>query len=217
MIPLSLRLPGRASTDRKGATRHALLEAALNVFGEKGYHGAAVDDIVDRAGRSKGAAYFHFPSKAAIFRALVRELANQLVNSIQRKMDDVDSPAERLDAALLGLIDVFVRHRALARIVLIEVAGAGRAFSDDLIFVRRQFADLIERELNRAVEIGAIPPCDTHLIATAWFGALNEVAVHWLHDPDAGSLHASYPSLRQLLLQSVGFSPAEVDRVPLHA
>ena len=44
-----------------------MLEAALNVFGEKGYHGAAVDEIVDRAGRSKGAAYFHFPSKAAIF------------------------------------------------------------------------------------------------------------------------------------------------------
>ncbi len=214
---MSLRLPRRSSSGRKDATRIALLEAALNVFGEKGYHGAAVDDIVDRAGRSKGAAYFHFPSKAAIFRALVRELANQLVNSIQRKMDDVDSPAERLDAALLGLIDVFVRHRALARIVLIEVAGAGRAFSDDLIFVRRQFADLIERELNRAIESGAIAPCDTHLIATAWFGALNEVAVHWLHDPDARSLHASYPSLRQLLLQSVGFSSAEVERVALHA
>ena len=101
--------------------------------------------------------------------------------------------------------------------MLIEVAGAGRTFSDDLIFVRRQFADLIERELNRAVEIGAIAPCDTHLIATAWFGALNEVAVHWLHDPEAGSLHASYPSLRHLLLQSVGFSPAEVDRVAIHA
>ena len=152
---MSLRLPRRASNGRKDATRLALLEAALNVFGEKGYHGAAVDDIVDRAGRSKGAAYFHFPSKAAIFRALVRELANQLVNSIQRKMDDVDSPAERLDAALLGLIDVFVRHRALARIVLIEVAGAGRAFSADLIFVRRQFADLIERELDRAMSKSA--------------------------------------------------------------
>ena len=214
---MSLRLPRRSSTGRKDATRHALLEAALNVFGEKGYHGAAVDEIVDRAGRSKGAAYFHFPSKAAIFRALVRELASQLAGSIERKMDRADAPSERLDAALLGLVDVFVKHRTLARIVLIEVAGAGRTFSDDLIFVRRQFAELIEGELNRAVESGAIAPCDTSLIATAWFGALNEVAVHWLHDPSAGSLHSSYPSLRQLLLQSVGFSPAEVDRVALHA
>ena len=215
--PMILRLPHRSSAGRKDLTRHALLEAALNVFGEKGYHGAAVDEIVDRAGRSKGAAYFHFNSKAAIFRALVRELAGQLAGSIQRKMDRADAPAERLDAALLGLVDTFVKHRTLARIVLIEVAGAGRAFSEDLIFVRRQFADLIECELNRAVETGAIAPCDTKLIATAWFGALNEVAVHWLHDPSAGSLHASYPSLRQLLLQSVGFDPAEVDRVALHA
>ena len=215
--PVSLRLPRRSSTGRKDATRHALLEAALNVFGEKGYHGAAVDEIVDRAGRSKGAAYFHFPSKAAIFRALVRELASQLAKSIERKMQTTDSPVERLDAALLGLIEVFVRHHTLARIVLIEVAGAGRTFSDDLIFVRRQFAKLIEAELTRAVETGAIAPCDTTLIATAWFGALNEVAVHWLHDPSTGSLHSSYPALRQLLMQSVGLSPAEVDRVALHA
>ena len=105
---MSLRLPRRSSTGRKDATRHALLEAALNVFGEKGYHGAAVDDIVDRAGRSKGAAYFHFPSKAAIFRALVRELANQLVNSIQRKMDDQQTAAVLRDAIpLLERLECF--------------------------------------------------------------------------------------------------------------
>ena len=74
---MSLHLPGDGRNDRKSATRRALLEAALTVFGEKGYHGAAVDDIVDKAGRSKGAAYFHFPSKEAIFRALIRELGKQ--------------------------------------------------------------------------------------------------------------------------------------------
>ena len=53
---MGLHLPGDGRNDRKSATRRALLEAALTVFGEKGYHGAAVDDIVDKAGRSKGAA-----------------------------------------------------------------------------------------------------------------------------------------------------------------
>ncbi len=214
---MALRLPGRARDGRKGATRRALLEAALNVFGEKGYHGAAVDEIVSRAGRSKGAAYFHFASKEAIFRALVRELAGQLVGRIQREIDAASAPSERLDAALLALIDIFVKHRMLARIVLIEVAGAGRAFSEDLIFVRRQFAAVIDRELHAAARSGAIPPCDTTLIATAWFGALNEVVVHWLHNPTAAPLHASYPSLRRLLLQSVGFRLAEAEGAAVHA
>ena len=214
---MTLRLPGSTHNGRKDATRRALLEAALNVFGEKGYHATAVDEIVNRAGRSKGAAYFHFPSKEAIFRALVRELASHLAGRIERAIDEAESPADRLDTALLALIDVFVRHRTLARLVLLEVAGAGRAFSEDLIFVRCQFADLIGRELDAGVAAGVIAPCDTELIATAWFGALNEVVVHWLHDPEAGSLHARYPTLRHLLLQSVGLRPSMVSGVPAHA
>lgn len=200
---MDLYLPGSGRKDRKGATRRALLEAALNVFGEKGYHGAAVDEIVDRAGRSKGAAYFHFPSKEAMFRALVRELGNHLVVRVEQEIELATSPTDRLDAALLALIDIFVKHRTLARFVVLEVSGAGRMFTDDLLFVRKQFAAVIARQLDAGVEAGIIKPCDTSLVATAWFGALNEVVVHWLHEDEAPPLQEMYPSLRQLLLQSV--------------
>ena len=205
---MDLHLPGDGRNDRKGATRRALLEAALTVFGEKGYHGAAVDEIVDKAGRSKGAAYFHFPSKEAIFRALIRELGKHLVDRIEQEIELAVSPIERLDAALLALIDIFVKHRTLARFMLLEVAGAGRMFSEDLIFVRKQFVLVIARQLDAGVEAGIIEPCDTALIATAWFGALNEVVIHWLHEDGAPPLQESYPSLRQLLLQSVTIDDA---------
>ncbi len=199
-----LRLPGRSRSEKRDATRRALLEAALNVFGEKGYHASAVDDIVSRAGRSKGAAYFHFPSKEAIFRSLVRELAAMLVGRIEREIEDEPTAVARLDAALLSVIDIFTKHRTLARIMFIEIAGAGRPFSQDLMFVRQQFAELIRVNLDAAVAEGTIPPCDSNLIATAWFGALNEVVVQWLHDPDRNSLHTRFPALRHLLLQSIG-------------
>ena len=209
---MRLHLPGERNTSKRDATRRALLEAALNVFGEKGYHGAAVDDIVTRAGRAKGTAYFHFPSKEAIFRALVRELASMLVSRIQREVSDEQSAIQKLDAALLSVIDIFIKHRTLARIVLIEVAGAGRAFSDDLMFAREQFVQLIRRHLDGAVDEGTIPPCDTQLIATAWFGAINEVVMHWLHDSQRGSLHERFPALRHLLLRSVGIDGQAISR-----
>lgn len=217
--PLQLRLPGARRGTKRDATRRALLESALNVFGEKGYHRAAVDEIVTRAGRSKGTAYFHFPSKEAIFRALVRELASYLVERVDRELDDEPTAIHRLDAALLSVIDIFTKHRTLARVTLVEVAGAGRAFSDDLLFVRQQFAALIRRHLDAAVAEGTLEPCDTDLIATAWFGAISEIVVRWLHDPDRGPLHMTYPALRHLLLQSVGIDINQLpaDRIPAHA
>ena len=203
---MQLRLPGARRSTKRDATRRALLESALNVFGEKGYHRAAVDDIVSRAGRSKGTAYFHFPSKEAIFRALVRELASNLVERVEREIVDEPTAIHQLDAALLS-------------VTLVEVAGAGRAFGDDLLFVRQQFADLIRRHLDAAVAEGTLEPCDTDLIATAWFGAISEIVVNWLHDPDHGPLHMTFPALRHLLLQSVGidFRQLAASRSPADA
>jgi AcrR family transcriptional regulator len=204
-----MRLPGAHTGSKRDETRRALLESALNVFGEKGYHNAAVDDIVSRAGRSKGTAYFHFPNKEAIFRALVRELASYLVDRVERELVGRQSAIEQLDAALLSVVNIFTKHRKLARVTLVEVAGAGRAFSDDLLFVRQEFANLIRRHLDAAVNEGTLAPCDTELIAAAWFGAINEIVLRWLHDPDARPLNMTYPALRQLLLQSVGADVAQ--------
>lgn len=53
--------------------RAALLGAAIEVFAERGYREAAVDEIARRAGYSKGAIYFHFSSKEDLFFALLEE------------------------------------------------------------------------------------------------------------------------------------------------
>lgn len=54
-------------------TRERLLEAASKVFLKLGYQGAKLDDIAAAAGFTKGALYWHFPNKQALFQALIRE------------------------------------------------------------------------------------------------------------------------------------------------
>ena len=53
--------------------RAALLEAAMEVFAERGYRDASVDEIAARADYSKGAIYFHFSGKEDLFFALLEE------------------------------------------------------------------------------------------------------------------------------------------------
>ena len=60
---------------RRKETRPAeLLDAALEVFAEKGFAAARMEDIAARAGAAKGTLYLYFPSKEAVFEALVRSL-----------------------------------------------------------------------------------------------------------------------------------------------
>src|SRR5260370_39891828 len=63
-------------------TRGRILEAALEVFARKGYHGASVDDIVRASGTSNGAVYHHFPNKDAVFPALVDAVPTRLAAAV---------------------------------------------------------------------------------------------------------------------------------------
>ena len=63
---------GRMSrAQRKEMTRELLLDSAIGVFAEKGYHGASLDDVADAAGFTKGAVYSNFTRKSDLFRALL--------------------------------------------------------------------------------------------------------------------------------------------------
>src|SRR5215204_6014357 len=53
----------RTQAERRASTRRALLDAARSLFAEKGYHGAAAEEIVGRAGLTRGALYHHFEDK----------------------------------------------------------------------------------------------------------------------------------------------------------
>jgi AcrR family transcriptional regulator len=67
--------PGRSAWkwSRTGETRRVLLDAAREVFTERGFAGAGVADVVERAGSSVGSLYHHFGGKAELFLALWEE------------------------------------------------------------------------------------------------------------------------------------------------
>lgn len=72
--PASRRM---SRAQRKEMTRELLLDAAIDVFAEKGYHGASLDDVAEAAGFTKGAVYSNFTRKSDLFRALLEREAGR--------------------------------------------------------------------------------------------------------------------------------------------
>jgi AcrR family transcriptional regulator len=202
---MAVREPTRQS--RADKTRRLLLDAAQNIFSRKGYHDASMDDIVQAADRSKGAAYFHFPGKGDIFRAVLDRLAGRLERKVQKAIALETTPVARLDAALAAVLDAFTGHRRVARLALVELVGAGPGFQDTLAEIRIRLRRLIEVQLEEAIELGAIEPVSTRLVSVAWFGAINEIVLTWLRNQEPMDLDSEIPALRALLLRSVGVEP----------
>jgi TetR/AcrR family fatty acid metabolism transcriptional regulator len=183
-----------------------ILEAAADVFAQRGYGDAAVEEIATSAGTSKGGLYFHFPGKEALLMALLDHTGSLLMGRVQAAMEEQEAPVDKAAAALLTLLRTLGKHRSLARIFAMEALGAGPKLNRRIMELHQSFETVIEEQLDDAIAAGAIEPLDTRVTAQAWVGILNAVLTRWLLDPQAGPLDALFPTLRRLLLQSIGLS-----------
>lgn len=213
MAPRTSPDPGEQSRSR----RERILDAAFGTFARSGYRDASMDEIAASAETSKGGVYFHFPTKEAIFRELMRTTADKLVAKVERAVAAEGDPIARAEAALRTVLATFAGHRTMARLLFLDVIGAGRVFQAEADGLHDRFARLIAGHLDEAVAEGAIPPCDTRVASLAWFGALNEIVGRWLNADEPGRLEDAFPALRAMLLRSVGVPEARIARVPAPA
>ena len=185
------------------ATRERILDAALSVFAERGYHRATVDDIVRASATSKGAVYHHFASKEAVFVALVDAFTERLALGVAGAIEDRRGALAKVEGALTAALTTFRDNERLARLILLEAVSLGSLWETKRAEVHGRFAALIQGYLDEAAAEGAITPLDTRVATLAWLGAVNEVVVDWLHNrsPD---LDRVIPSLTRLLLRSIG-------------
>ena len=185
--------------ERSRTRRKRLLDAALAVFTEHGYSDTAIDQVARASDTSKGGLYFHFPSKQALFLALLDESSTALLERVSTAMAAEPDPLVRGEVALREVLAAFGEHRLLARLLLVEALGAGKEFNTRLNALHASFAALIADCLAEAVLQKQIPPLDTQIAAHAWYGAINHVVLRWLMTGEPSRLEDTFPALRSLL------------------
>jgi AcrR family transcriptional regulator len=95
---------------RRQQTRDYLLQAAAQVFAERGFHGASLDEVAAVAGFTKGAVYSNFKNKEDLFVALIGSQFEQEMDALRATLDASDIPSEARLSDFVALIrDQFLR------------------------------------------------------------------------------------------------------------
>src|SRR5437588_4123472 len=105
--------------ERSEETRQALIQAARELFAERGYAGVGTEEIVRAARLTRGALYHHFASKEDLFRAVYERVEQELVERIAAQAASAGDPLEALSAGAGAFLDA-CEDPAVQRIALID-------------------------------------------------------------------------------------------------
>ena len=89
---------------RRQQTREHLLAAAAEVFAERGFHGASLDEVAAVAGFTKGAVYSNFKNKEDLFLALFKANYDREMDALRATLTDSKAPPEARISDFVGLI-----------------------------------------------------------------------------------------------------------------
>jgi len=163
-----------AQSDRRAATRSAILLSAHQLFGQNGFGAATIDQIAAGANVAKGAVYHHFPTKEAIFEAIFDDVSGDLA----KRVAAVAATSHDVLAALAAGTKAYFlacAEGATARIILKDgpaVLGWERWREIDA----RHFAGMIPQALGKAMQDGLIARQPIEPLARLLLGAITEAA-----------------------------------------
>jgi len=169
-------------TDRSIAVaekRKRILEAAIRVFAEHGYHGSRVGDIAEDAGVAHGLLYHYFASKEDVLRTIFVENWGQLIVRF-RAVEASDEPAEKkLEGIAKILLRTWRNDPALVTVMVREVARSEH-LQGQVVEVREAFA-ILERVIVEGQASGTFRrDLDPRFASWVVYGGLEEVLTGWV-------------------------------------
>jgi len=184
-----------------GGTRKALLRHARRLFTQKGYADTSTDEMVRRAKMTKGALYHHFANKLELYRAVVEDMEDEVVERIEAAAAAHLDPQERLRAACGAYLDACLDGN-LARVLVIEapVVLGWKTWCD---IAQEYEVATLAKHLAEAVAAGVVREQPLEMTAQVLLGALNTAARVIATAPDPAAARLQVEDTIERLLQGL--------------
>jgi len=173
----------RKLTERGRERRRQILDVAIGLFAEQGYHPTSVAEIVEALGVGKGVFYWYFESKEDLFLEILASSSQDLRRRQQAAIGDEPEPLRRIELGIRASLAWFREHRRL--INLQQFAATEERFAAALRQHDAVAIDDITRHLKEAMAEGRVPAGqDPAMLAHALVGATRHLARTYLYAAD---------------------------------
>ncbi|MHC1728783.1 MAG: TetR/AcrR family transcriptional regulator [Syntrophobacteraceae bacterium] len=183
----------------KPSTKERILDAALEVFSQKGFHTATTDEIAERAGVGKGTLYRYFETKEKLFADLVRLRLDELEKRTRSTIDGHDDVLTMISKYIRIYFEFFDCNQHLFRLVIQEQLDLGESAPD--VYFRRVMRALpnLKRKVYEGTQQGILKDVDFQTVFYGTMGFVHGVIQKWLARDCSYSLVEELPGVLEVL------------------
>ena len=143
------------------ASRQLIITHAIELFSQKGYASASMDELAKRCGLNKAMVFYYFKNKKGLYEAVMREVLVEIQQTIIEENKRHSRPREELEGFIRTYAKFACEHPYLPSLLLKELSDSGAVVPDMLFASMRQlfalFSDILKRGEEKGCFVNAVP------------------------------------------------------------
>lgn len=191
-------------TSKKTEKYDLILQGALKVFAENGYHRSQVSKIAKAAGVADGTIYLYFKRKEDILIHLFQEKLGELVNKFHESVAGTNDACEALRIICTIHYTELENNPELAYVTQIEMRQSELELRKEIGITLKPYIELIENIVQQGIDNGQFRAnLNVKLVRNLIFGSMDEVVTSWLLSGQKYSLRDQVDETLQFFIHGV--------------
>lgn len=183
VLPMGKGSEDRVSNNRGLLVRKAMLNAAAELFAERGFAGTNLRDLADVLGISRPGLYYHFPNKEKILEALIEEVTLSMADELAAIAAQVDrDPEDALRVMVRSATSWVLENPVMFRVLDRSEADLPTDLRERHEQTKRTVLSNFTAIIERGIAVGKFRPVDPHIAALSVIGMRNWAA--WWFKPE---------------------------------
>ncbi|GGP13406.1 TetR/AcrR family transcriptional regulator [Oceanobacillus neutriphilus] len=183
---------------------HQIIEAAVKVIAENGYHGSQVSKIAKEANVADGTIYLYFKNKEHILVSLFEEKMGEFIERIAKAIEGSESASDQL----YTLIEMHFRQLSsdyyLAIVTQLELRQSNISLRLQINQVLKPYLKVIDGIIQKGIRQHQFrEDLNTPLVRQMIFGTLDEIVTNWVMKEQKYSLVNMVPEVHKMLVSAL--------------
>jgi TetR/AcrR family transcriptional regulator, fatty acid metabolism regulator protein len=189
---------------KRGPKYNQIIDAAVTVIAENGYHAAQVSKIAKQAGVADGTIYLYFANKEDLLISLFQEKMGEFIKKMEAELKDIQSMEQKLFLLIQSHFQLLAESEHLATVTQLELRQANKRLRESIAEVLKPYFLLLHAILREGMEAHTVSAnIDIRLAAQMIFGSVDETVTNWVINNQKYDLVALAKPLHDMLINGI--------------